>query len=140
MSKTMNRRAILAGAAAATASPVAALPLPSADPIYAAIDARKQTLAALYAVPAGADPDTTLVDADADAICVMLSTPPTTLDGLRALIRYVIECEHGGDEILDVIMEGTSEPEVAWDNGRPLTSGAALLSTIATTLDQLARQ
>lgn len=60
MSTRMNRRAVLAGAAAATAVPAAALPISGIDPIYAAIDARKRTLAALYAVPAGVDPDTTL--------------------------------------------------------------------------------
>jgi hypothetical protein len=114
------------------------------DPIYAAIKARKAALAAWKAAgAAGVEDDERneqFCDRDADAICAMLSTPPTTLDGLRALVRYAMECEQGGDEILDVIMEGTSEPEVDWDNGRPLTGGAALLGTIATALDQLARQ
>jgi hypothetical protein len=133
----MNRRAILTGAAAATATPVAALPIPSADPIYAVIDARKRTLAAFSAASKGnEDADG---EADWNATRVMLSTPPTTLDGLRALVRYVMECEHGGDEILSTIMEGDGEPFADWDNGRPLKGGAALLSTIADALDQLAR-
>jgi hypothetical protein len=137
MSTKLNRRAVLAGAAAATAIPVAALPISGADPIYAAIDARKRMLAAFSAaLTVSEDADG---EADWNATRVMLSTPPTTLDGLRALVRYVMECEQGGDNILDAVMADDGEPFADWSGSKPLNGGAAFLVTLAAALDQLAR-
>ena len=115
--------------------------MPTPDPTYAAIEACKRTLAALDTFSGtGLDIPDPVCDAAADALRAMLNTPPTTLDGLRALVRYVIERERGGDDILDIAMADEGEPFADWSGPRPLNSGAMFLVTLATALDQLARQ
>jgi hypothetical protein len=132
----MNRRTILAGAAAAAvAIPAPALALP--DPAFAAIAARKATVAALKAFPdRGNDAAlNALDDADGDAIRTMLSTPPTTLRGMRALVRYVTECELGGDNILATFMSDDYDPA---DPARERTMGnEVFFQTLLITLERL---
>jgi hypothetical protein len=129
----MNRRAILAGAAALPVASVPALAATEPDPIFAAIEARKATIAAYNA--GKWDDDEALdgvCDADAEAVRQMVSTTPTTLRRLRDLVRYVAECETGGDEILELFMTTADEESgLAKD---------ALLATLAAALNAMVRQ
>ena len=106
----LNRRTVLAGAAA-VAAPVPALASISdgPDPIFAAIDAHRTALVAAkgspddagHVVEIGDDALTLLCDAEVAAAGAMLAMPPTTLAGLRALLRHVSECQAAGDDILN---------------------------------------
>jgi hypothetical protein len=120
----LNRRAVLAGAAAA-AVPAPALALQEDDPVFAAIAARKATIAAEQAAVLLADDDLdALVEADAEALRVLLRTPPTTLAGVTALLRYVVECKEADDYSLDTY------------NGHK-TFGDGLHRTLLTALERL---
>jgi hypothetical protein len=97
------------------------------DPALAAIAARKATLAtATSGGPKDEDVLDALSDADAHAIRTMLRTPPTTLAGVQALLRYVIACEDGGDDILNTYVD---------DDGT--IGGEILLKTLLTALEHL---
>jgi len=111
MSKAMNRRAVLAGAAtAAVALPSIAAPMLGVDPIFAAIEAYRATDAAWFAryryeddlagkgiklTPAPDDSRTpemvALVNASIAARIALAETAPTTLAGLLAVLRFVRE-------------------------------------------------
>jgi hypothetical protein len=120
----LNRRAVLAGAAAA-AVPAPALALQEDDPVFAAIAARKATIAAEQAAVLLTDDDLdALADADAEALRVLLRTPPTTLAGVTALLRYVVECKEADDYSLDTY------------NGHK-TFGDGLHRTLLTALERL---
>src|SRR5262245_27789928 len=69
------------------------------DPIFAAIEARKLTAAACGAARTDAAASAA-PDADAARTRDLLRTVPTTLEGVRALVRYVMECEQRGDDVL----------------------------------------
>ena len=82
------------------------------DPIFAAIAHRKATAAA-HAGAIEAEPeDDAVIDAlcaaDVAAIRAMMTTPPTTLDGVKALLGYVAGCEEAGDRILCGIVDETA--------------------------------
>jgi hypothetical protein len=111
------------------------------DPIFAAIDARK-TVSAAWKADNSDDDDRNdeFCLRDAEAVRAMLGTPPTSLEGLKALMRYVLECEQHGDNILQTAMVEESKPFIDWDGPTPLVGGAALLCTIVTALDRLPRQ
>jgi hypothetical protein len=127
----MNRRAILAGAAAA-AVPVPALA--SADPIYAVIATRKAVLAAWSACNSEDDAlHDEFCDIDNEAIRTLLRTPPTTPAGIKALLRYIIECERNG-EILNVCIFDDDAADA--EHGR-MMGGEVLLGTLLTALERL---
>jgi hypothetical protein len=94
---TINRRAILAGAASApVAMPAAALPMP--DPIYAAIEEHRRAHAAAGALlDAATDDWESEADAAMDAYWAaadaLFDTNPTTVAGVAALLRYAYEFE-----------------------------------------------
>jgi hypothetical protein len=127
----LNRRAVLSGAASL---PALSLPALARDPIFAAIDARKATFAVFKAADSDDELSSDACGKDADAIRVMVHTVPTTLAGLLALVRYVVECEtadHG------MVIEICAD-----DAGRSMDGpicGDRLLVTIATALERLVR-
>jgi hypothetical protein len=131
-STRLNRRAVLAGAAAA-AVPVPALAagLNDPDPIFAAIAARAATWAAWGDSPHDEDGDIRhdLVDDDTAAVRVMLLTPPTTLQGIKALLRYIVECEEDGELLNFSLKDDADEYE------RP--AGEILARTLLTALERL---
>jgi hypothetical protein len=134
MSTRVNRRAILAVAAAA-AVPVPALALP--DPAFAAIAARKATLAACNAYHSEDDaPRDRLSAADCEAIRAMLRTPPTTPAGMKALLRYVTECEEAGDDILQTHMDEKDTEATAFAR---TMGGEVFLRTLLTALEGLSQ-
>ena len=116
----LNRRAILAGAAS-VAVPVPALALardqasmtPSAtamdgrerpdvdvedDPIFAAIEAREATWAALSGACEASEAGSAsrdLVVADDDAVRALLMTQPTTMAGIKALLALCRQMREG---------------------------------------------
>lgn len=130
-STRLNRRTLLAGAAA-VAAPVPAL-AGSDDPIFAAIAARKATYAAESGCGLVEDGVLdALMDDDGNAIHAMLRTPPATLPGVTALVRYVSECEaEERGAFLNVNL---------WDDdaGELTTAGEVLLRTLLTALERIA--
>jgi hypothetical protein len=103
-------------------------PARGADPVFAAIVAREGTLAAEDAAAADDAADDVLdalADADAQALRALLRTPPTTLAGVTALLRYVVECKEADDYSLDTY------------NGHR-TFGDGLQRTLLTALERLA--
>ncbi len=121
MSKSTSRRAVLAGiaiapAAAALTTPAVALATSSStpDPIFAAIEARKQAeRRSYYEVGSRLDVDEETekdcANADAEALRTMFLTVPTTAAGAIALLRYVRDCEAEGDDITQIIMDEDEE-------------------------------
>jgi hypothetical protein len=127
---TTTRRTALAAIASAAGAATTLMPaiaanvspeLAAPDPIFAAIEARKQTDARFAKTSAhyGAYQEShrhlngdlpedgeevaendAAADEDNEAILALLSTTPTTLVGALALLQYVAECENEGDEIL----------------------------------------
>ena len=113
----LNRRRVLAGTAAALASPVAAVPalaVPAADPVHAAIRRHREAYEAHdlacdrvtpleeAAIREGVRPwesypgmaearanQEAACEADCDAFWDLATTPPTTMAGAAALARYV---------------------------------------------------
>jgi hypothetical protein len=126
-STRLNRRDLLAGAAA-VAAPAPALAVPD-DPIFAAIAARRATKAALDDSPEDGDVPHDLVAADDDAIRAMLQTPPTTMRGIKALLRSIVEWEEYG-EFLNLSMED--------DAGEPTSTGVVLARSLLTALERIA--
>jgi hypothetical protein len=122
----LNRRAVMAGAAAAAVpAPALAASGDVPDPVFAAIEARKATWAASNDSPEDADVPHALLEADDTAILVMLQTTPTTLQGIKALLRYIVECEENG-ELLNLIQDGYDRP-----------AGGILARTLLTALERL---
>jgi hypothetical protein len=101
----------------------------AADPIFAAIDVHKATWAVFMAADSDEANDAACAK-DADAI----HTIPTTLAGLLALVRYVVECE-AADEVTVV---GICADGADRSMGGPIC-GERLLATIATALERLVR-
>jgi hypothetical protein len=96
------------------------------DPIFAAIEARRAAWTALNDSPEDGDVPHALIAADDAAILVMLRTPPTTLQGIKALLRYIVGCEEDG-ELLNLIQDGYDRP-----------AGEILARTLLTALERLA--
>jgi hypothetical protein len=105
MSTAMNRRAILAGAAAL---PTATIPALAAepDPIFAAIEVHRAAWAALEkgcsrlsdtSTPESEAEFDRLNDAVEEAAGTLVDTQPTTMAGAVALLRYAAEYEGKGD-------------------------------------------
>jgi hypothetical protein len=103
------------------------------DPIFAAIDVHKATWAVFMAADSDEANDAACAK-DADAIRAMVHTIPTTLAGLLALVRYVVECE-AADEVTVV---GICADGADRSMGGPIC-GERLLATIATALERLGR-
>ena len=101
MSANLNRRAVLAGAAA-TAIPTAAvatLPNLEPDPIFAAIQRHKDAYLAHGAADTVDGDIDAAADADFDARDALLEIQPTTMAGAVALLRYSWEfCQQSGEE------------------------------------------
>jgi hypothetical protein len=138
---TMNRRALVAGAAILPAIAIlaAAQCVLAPDPVFAAIEAHKMAHAAWLAAMEAADtvnedPDDAFGLNAAASERAMLKTVPTTLAGVAALVSWVHECERDGVEIHSLCMrENSSEEHVfSMDYG-------AFLRTIDTALASLVR-
>ena len=76
-----------------------------------------------------------LSHADGEAIRVMLRTPPTTLAGVKALLRYVAECEEAGDDILATYMN--MDGDAAATAFERTMGGEVFLRTLLTALERL---
>jgi hypothetical protein len=152
-----NRRhflSVAASGAVAAAIPAAALAdAPAVDPIYAAIDAHRQAVAAHDAVTAvrAAFNDLNMNDEqkaqlavlgaavdDAwdqleDAGCDLVNSKPTTLAGVAALCRYVEPLLNERDTV--------NLPEViCWDDETASTAAGALANAIAAAVEVIIRQ
>ena len=68
------------------------------------------------------------VDADVEALCALVQTPPATLAGVKALLRHIVECEEHGDPLADVYVE----------DGERTTAGNVLHRALLTALERLA--
>lgn len=66
--------------------------------------------------------------ADAKAIRTLLTTVPTTLAGVLALVRYVAECDAAGDDIWMVYMTDEDEPVYGYQ---------ALFASVVAALEKL---
>jgi hypothetical protein len=71
---------------------------------------------------------------DADAVRAMVHTVPTTLAGLLALVRYVVECE--AEDNVTALSTFADDHSRSMD--RPLC-GERLLATIANALERLVK-
>jgi hypothetical protein len=125
MSTQLNRRALVAGAAAlpAIAAPVTIL-AGEPDPIFAAIeDHRAKNAAFRAALHDGSDEEAQFAacDIEWDAAHDMFLTVPTTRAGIEALVAYVIVLESAGTEILNMDMS---------DCGDEWVGARALLQTL----------
>jgi hypothetical protein len=127
-----SRRAVLTALAAVPIAGAAAVPTLAAsdDPIFAAIAARRATWTALNDSPEDGDVPYALIEADDEAIAAMLLTQPTTMAGIKALLRFIVECEEHGELLNLSIEDGTDE------YARP--AGEVLASTLLTALERLA--
>jgi hypothetical protein len=127
----LSRRALVRGATALPAvatlpaAAIAAAVSDEPDPIFAAIEDRRGTITAHNAAlkDSAAEErengaglvetkwrERVAKNADAKAIRVLLSTVPTTLAGVLALVRYAAECDAAGDDIWMVYMTDEDEP------------------------------
>jgi hypothetical protein len=94
-SRSITRRALIAGSAAIPAALAACLPSNSeaGDPIYAAIDAHARAYAACSAQQEAEPEDEVglepLLDAEREAADTLAATVPTTLAGAAAALAYV---------------------------------------------------
>jgi hypothetical protein len=140
MSKSeMSRRALVCGAtvlpaiATLPASAIAAADVTAEpDPIFAAIERRRATIAAHKIAREHAAEEKShdkktgrnfaeskkreraAWNADTEAIRALFSTVPATLAGVLALVRYVAECDAAGDDIWMVYMTDEDEPEYGY--------------------------
>jgi hypothetical protein len=130
---TMNRRALVAGAATLPAISLPAIAaLPAADPIFAAIEDHRIKDAAFRVAyqDESAENNATVAAAgkvEAAAARTMLLTVPTTLAGIAARVSHVADCESAGDDILSLVMDSED------GNG----AAAALLQTLNAGLSQV---
>jgi hypothetical protein len=107
------------------AGAVAAAVPDETDPIFAAIEHRRATVAAHNAALKDSAAEEKMngaglaeakrreraaSSADAKAIRSLFSTVPTTLAGVLALVRYAAECDAAGDDIWMVYMTDEDEP------------------------------
>jgi hypothetical protein len=127
----LSRRALVRGATALPAlatlpaGSIAAAAPDEPDPIFAAIEERRATIAAHNialkdsaseqrangeGLPQVKWRERVARNADAKAIRTLFSTVPTTLAGVLALVRYVADCDAAGDEIWSVYMTDEDEP------------------------------
>jgi hypothetical protein len=89
------------------------------DPIFEVIEAHRRADASfMEAMRAqhrrhddkGSDMVDALENASSEATIRLLSTTPTTLPGTIALLRYVLECEAAGNQILKIDRLGGTGP------------------------------
>jgi hypothetical protein len=125
----ISRRALVRAAtalSAVTTLPAGAAAIPDEpDPIFAAMEDRRATIAAHNValkdsaaeerangegLPQVKWRERVARNADAKAIRTLFSTVPTTLAGVLALVRYVAECDAAGDDIWMVYMTDEDEP------------------------------
>jgi hypothetical protein len=69
---------------------------PKTDPIYAAIDNRPATKPTFSEAPSDEEVDR-LTEIDNEAVVWVLTTRPTTLSGVAAVLRYVCEPIYDAD-------------------------------------------
>jgi hypothetical protein len=125
---TMNRRALVAGAATL---PVVSIPavaqcvLQEVDPIFALIQRHKEAFTALMTAhdATGGNHSEDLDIAENAAVRAMLQTEPTTIAGAAALVAYVHECERNGVALANLCLPLLEMPEWA----RPDYEGYSLL-------------
>jgi hypothetical protein len=155
---TMNRRALVAGAAAALPA-IAVLPTAAAaalthepDPIFAAIEQWRQAWAAFGVAVSKVDdllqdaPGFTAAEAECeeaddaanDAGYQLVLTPPTTLAGAAALLRFIAELERriadaGADVMPHLWEDGADEDK---DEPLPWTFHAHVM--LANALEKMA--
>jgi hypothetical protein len=121
MSTTLNRRALVAGAAAALPAiaglSTAAAAAPAPDPIFAAIEAHRAAWTHLQDNPSANKVDLLpeddaecdrRCDAVQDAAGALADTHPTTITGVIALLRYVAGPE-SADPAFDFVDEDDGE-------------------------------
>jgi hypothetical protein len=99
------------------------------DPIFPAIGAARRSLTMLRALGDASAPDAQFDAASIaynDLVRELLRTPPTTLAGLLAYVRFIKECEAAGDNVLTIVID---DEENAVD---------VMLATIIASLEQLA--
>jgi hypothetical protein len=127
MSTTTSRRNALALVATlpALAAPAALAGL-IPDPIYAAIEDRRLTLAKWMTTPEKpAEEYDTAGNADAEAIRKLFTTVPTTLGGVKALLAYIVECEEQGDTVCETYLDEQDGYELC-SNVLPVTLHTAI--------------
>jgi hypothetical protein len=136
MPASLNRRALVAGAAALPAISLPAIAAPSAtDPIFAAIEDHRIKNAAFNAAceqDESRESDAAVTAAgevEWMAARTMFLTVPTTLAGIAALVSHVVECESKGREMLNINMLDKGDNEAA----------AVLLQTLNAALSQVVR-
>jgi hypothetical protein len=114
----LNRRNALTVVAGLPALAIPAVAIAAAgipDPIFAAIDAHKRSMATFSAFCEGPEYENNdaegfrLCGISCDAARNMLLTVPTTLAGAVELLRHVIDCENGGTKITLLFMERDDE-------------------------------
>jgi hypothetical protein len=136
MSVTTRRAALSTIAAAATAMSTVALPAMAGepDPIFGLIEARKATAAASeYAY--SDDKLDAATGEDNEAVIAILRTPPTTLAGVAAVLRYVDTPMYDDDpteSVLSYSLEG--DPANEWTQ-----AAQNFLPMIAETIERLSK-
>jgi hypothetical protein len=108
MTTRLNRRAVLAGAAAVPAISISGLATGAEpDPIFAAIEAHRSAWVHFADNPSKSKVHLTAeddaeterrLDALDDAACTLSAINPTTIAGVVALLRYVAEHESEGND------------------------------------------
>jgi hypothetical protein len=101
MNATPNRRGLLLGAltagAAATVAAIPAMAAPSeADPVFALLEAHKAAWARLLETENRTDDYEALEEAGGAADAAfneITTTPPTTVAGMRAVMKYLIDLD-----------------------------------------------
>lgn len=140
---TTSRRAALGSLAAIAATvPVSAVAAAvcTADPIYTLIDAHKVARAVFSAATANEPPFKTVAhglwelntahaaDREQEATVALLTTPPTTVSGAVALLRYIAETDTDG------------EAYHTCDCGEAGSAFSALINSLIATLAPLVQQ
>jgi hypothetical protein len=101
----------------------------STDPVFAAIEARKVTAAAAQAAKGDRELNRTC-DADTAAVRKLVTTVPTTIYGVLALVQYVQECTADGyDPITEIAFKKTGP------RAHIQTTGQRLWQTLAEALE-----
>jgi hypothetical protein len=136
---TLTRRSALTAGVAALATGTAATALAitkpvEPDPIFAAIEARKQAVLGYKSLTHDASDDegSAVCEADAAAARAMFRTVPATLAGAVALLGYVSDCESRGDDIGMVFMDRAAE--------KSQLGHEAMIESLLTSLSALAAQ
>src|ERR1700730_2134511 len=94
----------LAAGATVTLGAIALTRAAGPDPIFAAIEARKETCARCDAAHTDEDVDEASNE-DEEALRAMLQTVPSTEAGALALLRYTVDCLRRGDDVVNVIID-----------------------------------